>query len=165
MLFFSEGDEWDCVPVECLVTLDGCLRLCKYDPPTRTLSIWELNEENEGDKTVTMHGGDDNLCVRLNKKVYLADEEMVVIRREIDKLWGVVFDPNNEDILYMFINNLRALTKKDIIKCNIRTGEVATVAAYQRINCICHFPFVLPWWPTPVPQSPQHGQPSPNLPT
>ncbi|RXI05574.1 hypothetical protein DVH24_017616 [Malus domestica] len=163
--FFSECGEWDSVPMNCLVTLDGCPRMCEYYSPTRTLSIWEVNEAKEEDQMAMIRGGAGNVCVKPYKSIYLGDEEMVVISRGIDHIRSVVFDPDNEGLLYLLINNTRELIKIDVIRCNIRTGEMSKVATSQTINCLHLYPFVLPWWPTPLRQLPQRGQPSPNLPT
>ena len=151
--------------MNCLVTLDGCPRMCDYYSPTRTLSIWEVNEAKEEDQTAMIRGGAGNVCVKPYKSIYLGDEEMVVISRGIDHIRSVVFDPNNEGLLHLLINNTVEWIKIDVIRCNIRTGEMSKVATSQTINCLHLYPFVLPWWPTPLRELPQRGQPSPNLPT
>ncbi|TQD86119.1 hypothetical protein C1H46_028292 [Malus baccata] len=139
--------------------------MCEYYSPTRTLSIWEVNEATESDQTGIIHGEAGSLCVRHYKSVYLGDEEMAVIREGVDYIRGVVFDPNNEDVLYPLIDSTSEGIKKDVIRCNIRTREMSTVAKSQTISCLHLYPFVLPWWPTPVRQLPQCGQPRPNLST
>ncbi|RXI05575.1 hypothetical protein DVH24_017617 [Malus domestica] len=163
--FFSECGEWDSGLMDCLVTLDGRPWMCEYYSPTRTLSIWEVNEATESDQTGIIHGEAGSLCARHYKSVYLGDEEMAVIREGVDYIRGVVFDPNNEDVLYLLIDSTSEGIKKDVIRCNIRTREMSTVAKSQAISCLHLYPFVLPWWPTPVRQLPQCGQPRPNLST
>ncbi|XP_028964200.1 uncharacterized protein [Malus domestica] len=125
--FFSECGEWDSGLMDSLVTLDGRPRMCVYDSPTRTLSIWEVYEAKEGDQTVMIHGGAGSLCVRRYKSVYLGDEEMVVISPNINHIRAVVFDPNNEDLVYLVIDSTRDWNKKDVIRCNTRTREMSKV--------------------------------------
>ncbi|CAN6699915.1 unnamed protein product [Malus baccata var. baccata] len=163
--FFSECGEWDSGLMDSLVTFDGRPRMYVYDSPTRTLSIWEVYEAKVGDQTVMIHGGAGSLCVRRYKSVYLGDEEMVVISPNINHIRAVVFDPNNEDLVYLVIDSTRDWNKKDVIRCNTRTREMSKVSTNQTICCLHLFPFVLPWWPTPVRQLPQRGEPRPNLST
>ncbi|XP_048423332.1 uncharacterized protein LOC108867849 isoform X1 [Pyrus x bretschneideri] len=161
--FFSECGEWDSGSMDCLVTFDGRPRMCVYYSSTRTLSIWEVNEAKEGDQTVMIHGGAGSLCVKPYNSVYLGDEEMVVISPNIDHIVAVVFDPNNEDLVYLVIDNTRDWSKRDVIRCNTRTREMSKVSTNPTICCWHLFPFVLPWWPTPVRQLPQRGEPRPDL--
>lgn len=68
----------------------------------------------------------------------------------LDSVEMLVLDPNNEDILYLYIG-------EDIVRYGIQTREWSKLAEnipYQ--NCFL-FPMVLPWWPTPIPRLPQHA--------
>ncbi|KAI5331051.1 hypothetical protein L3X38_021177 [Prunus dulcis] len=61
---------------------------------------------------------------------------------------GKWFDPNNEDILYLEI-------AQHIVMCNIREERLTEVSktpySYFEIHSAKPvFPFVFPWWPTPI---------------
>ncbi|RXI01635.1 hypothetical protein DVH24_014984 [Malus domestica] len=91
--------------VRCIAAYDGGVLMCDYDLYSRNLSICEVNEEEQDDQRVTIHGGAKSLFVKLKKRVNLVDEKKVLIgpRTDID---AVFFDPNDEDTLYMIVDNL-----------------------------------------------------------
>ncbi|CAL9019957.1 unnamed protein product [Prunus brigantina] len=68
----------------------------------------------------------------------------------ITMVWCWSCYPNNENCLYLNIGG-------DIVSCNIITRKWSKVASFESgINVNSYFyPFVLPWWPTPVPRLPQ----------
>ncbi|KAK9924830.1 hypothetical protein M0R45_033178 [Rubus argutus] len=127
---------------ECLGTYRGCLRMCDYNSATRVLSVRDLNEE------ILFHGGTVKLGME-NTKVYSLEKEMMP---DDDPTGNYVlgFDPYDDDILY-----LERGGDSDIVKCNIHTREWSKIAENRRMESCIYFPFVVPWWPTPVPRLPQ----------
>lgn len=88
-------------------------------------------EEQEDDQRVRIHGEAKSLFVKLKKRVYLVDEKKVVIGPWTD-IDAVFFDPNDEDTLYMIVDNLH-VCKKNIIRCNILIGEVSKIVGNRNL--------------------------------
>ncbi|KAK9924829.1 hypothetical protein M0R45_033177 [Rubus argutus] len=127
---------------ECLGTYRGCLRMCDYNSATRVLSVRDLNEEE-----ILFHGGTVKLGME-NMKVYSLDKEMMPDDDPTGNLM-LGFDPYDDDILY-----LQRGGDSDIVKCDIHTREWSKIAENRRMESCVYFPFVVPWWPTPVPRLP-----------
>lgn len=129
---------------ECLGTYRGCLRMCDYNSATRVLSVRDLNEEE-----ILFQGGTVKLGME-NMKVYSLDKEMMPDDDPTGNLM-LGFDPYDDDILY-----LERGGDSDIVKCDIHTREWSKIAENRRMESCFYFPYVVPWWPTPVPRPPQH---------
>ncbi|CAL2276011.1 unnamed protein product [Prunus armeniaca] len=133
---------------QCLGVFRGCLRLCYLDVDTNTLFVWELKGEKEDHCDVLVVDGAAKLCFKHKKTIYPLDQMFWDHDGLVLEL--LAFDPNNENCLYLNIGG-------DIISCNIITRKWSKVASLESgINVNSYFyPFVLPWWPTPVPRLPQ----------
>lgn len=60
--------------------------------------------------------------------------------------YPLAFDPNNDDILYLDVD-------EELCLCNIRTRDLMKLVGKDDVDVDgCFFPLVLPWWPTPVPR-------------
>ncbi|XP_040364457.1 F-box/kelch-repeat protein At3g17530 [Rosa chinensis] len=55
---------------------------------------------------------------------------------------------------------IKDMVDEDIFMCNSFTSEWSKIAEKSPIDSPFFYPFVLPWWPTPVPRLPQHAQPT-----
>lgn len=91
--------------------------------------------------------GAGELCLSKHN-VYSFDQDMYPDdARVVERL---SFDPNNDDIFYLYVD-------ADVLMCNIRTRKWSKIVEKRKLNNFYFFPFVLPWWPTPVPSLPQHA--------
>ncbi|TQD95851.1 hypothetical protein C1H46_018593 [Malus baccata] len=116
----------------------GRLHMYELDIVGRSLYVWELKEED--------NQGDGKLCLS-EHRVCSLDPEMY--HDDAYPLTLASVDPNNKDVWYLRVN-------QDIVMCNIHTREWSTIAENSAIvTSIYFFPYVLPWWPTPVPRLPQ----------
>ncbi|XP_059644110.1 uncharacterized protein LOC132285898 [Cornus florida] len=101
------------------------------------ITIWELNDNNYSD------GVEWSLVHMLLPKVHSLVSPLTV----------VAFHPRDSDILYLWLPDR-------IMHCNVwRSREFKTVCelANSRASRFLYtmvFPFMLPWWPTPVPPIP-----------
>ncbi|TQD88258.1 hypothetical protein C1H46_026139 [Malus baccata] len=75
---------------------------------------------------------------------------MVMRNALINKVGVLAFDPNNEDILYLELS-------AHIVMCNIRARKARKTSRITPVNyaaignsMMAVFPYMLPWWPTPV---------------
>ena len=70
-----------------------------------------------------------------------------------------VFDPNDEDNLYICSNH------GNVFKCNIRTRDWSKMPHMGNATGSFLFPLITwSWWPTPVPRLPQHCHLTPSPP-
>ncbi|BFG24404.1 hypothetical protein CerSpe_106780 [Prunus speciosa] len=129
--------------VECLGVCGGLLRMCDFDTDTKTLFVWDLKRQDHD----YMVKGAGELCLSKHN-VYSFDQDMYPDdARVVERL---SFDPNNDDIFYLYVD-------ADVIMCNIRTRKWSKIVEKRKLNNFYFFPFILPWWPTPVPSLPQHA--------
>ncbi|PRQ26210.1 putative F-box domain-containing protein [Rosa chinensis] len=114
---------------EMVCVCQGCVRLCRLCRGLGrcSLYVWELkgDDDHEGD------GGGSEWCLK----------KLVDLRPIISSLWGsyelLAFDPNDEDILYLWRINWE----------NIRKLTVIEISQKFSSSCLLRtFPFVLPWW-------------------
>ncbi|PRQ53271.1 hypothetical protein RchiOBHm_Chr2g0164681 [Rosa chinensis] len=138
---FIRFDDPDSFLLRYLGEYRGCLHMCDYHDHTCTFFFRELKEEE-------MHGGAGKLCLEGMMKDYSPDIKMVP---GYDIVYLQFLDPNNEDILYMYI-------RKDIVRYNIRTRDWLKLVENIPYGNSFLFPIVLTWWPTPVPRLPPHAQ-------
>ncbi|CAN6564098.1 unnamed protein product [Malus baccata var. baccata] len=129
-----DGHSIQCLGDQC----GGRLHMYELDIVGRSLYVWELKEED--------NQGDGKLCLS-EHRVCSLDPEMY--HDDAYPLTLASVDPNNKDVWYLRVN-------QDIVMCNIHTREWSTIAENSAIvTSIYFFPYVLPWWPTPVPRLPQ----------
>lgn len=127
----------------------GCLRMFPYFVyASRPIIIWEL-KENQGD-------GKPEWCLIFDQ---VSLSEMVPKQPFIPSSFQIVgFHPIHGDIVFLqdddVYNNPRY-----IVMCNVRlkTLEIATKIPFENSPGVCWvageiFPYVIPWWPTPVPR-------------
>ncbi|KAM5581113.1 hypothetical protein ABKV19_010371 [Rosa sericea] len=138
---FIRFDDPDSFILRYLGEYRGCLHMCDYHYHTSTFFVRELKEEE-------MHGGAGKLCLEGMMKDYSLDIKMVLGYDIVDLQF---LDPNNEDILYMYVG-------KDIVRYNIQTRDWLKLVENIPYRNSFLFPIVLPWWPTPVPRLPPHAQ-------
>ncbi|XP_059644725.1 uncharacterized protein LOC132286409 isoform X2 [Cornus florida] len=118
----------------------GHLRFIKYYPPF--LSIWELKNYN---------GLEWSLVHKVDLKIMESDDRRMPCRI-INTLSIPSLHPINGNIIYLHNDN-------HLVLCNISNRTLKRVC-YVRYNYHCFslfFPFVLPRWPTPVPQLQQNA--------
>ncbi|CAB4276142.1 unnamed protein product [Prunus armeniaca] len=154
---------------------EGCLRMCVFsstnldhDDPAHTLgavSVWELKDDGHGvwDWDWKGHGQ-----VKETAKWCLVDTARIfdlISANPLTKKWNdehhgrtkrvlvLALDPNNEDVLYLqlfgriVMYNIGARTLKEttwttqFTPFSLRWGGRSVFPV---------FPFVLPWWPTPI---------------
>ncbi|XP_004306024.1 PREDICTED: uncharacterized protein LOC101307143 [Fragaria vesca subsp. vesca] len=143
---FKDAAETSC-NIDCVGVCGGRLRFIgEFDTDSYTIPVWELQEEQ--DKRAVDRSGK----VFLKCRRYSVEREMCLLakRRYLRRspIWRV-FDPNDEDILYIRPKRGYAY------KCNIGTGEWSRLPDNNHIwwNVRDYlFPLTAqPWWPTPVP--------------
>ncbi|KAK9944207.1 hypothetical protein M0R45_009785 [Rubus argutus] len=148
------GDRPDFVmsrDIVCVGVYGGCLRfITELNLASCTLHAWELEEEHD-ERAVNRFG---NLI--LKRSMYSLDTQMFdgTERMSYTSIWPI-FDPNDEDILYLRNENAGNF------KCNIRTREWSKMQVHRlHDKSDVWFQLItLPWWPTPVPRlsQDQHG--------
>ncbi|PQQ03451.1 hypothetical protein Pyn_30329 [Prunus yedoensis var. nudiflora] len=153
----------------------GCLRMCVFsstnldhDDPPHTLgavSVWELKDDGHGvwDWDWEGHGQ-----VKETAKWCLVDTAFMfdlISANPLIKNWNdehhrrtkrvlvLAFDPNNEDVLYLqlfgriVMYNIGARTLKET---TWTTQFTPFTLRWGGRSVFPVFPFVLPWWPTPI---------------
>ncbi|CAL9015541.1 unnamed protein product [Prunus brigantina] len=154
---------------------EGCLRMCVFsstdldhDDPAHTLgavSVWELKDDGHGvwDWDWEGHGQ-----VKETAKWCLVDTARMfdlISANPLTKKWNdehhgrtkrvlvLAFDPNNEDVLYLqlfgriVMYNIGARTLKETTWTTQFTPFILRSGGRSVFPV---FPFVLPWWPTPI---------------
>ncbi|XP_062002098.1 uncharacterized protein LOC133719920 [Rosa rugosa] len=117
------------------------------------ISIWELNEKS----------GKSEWCLIFDKVSLLdmVSKDPKITKEKSRKLDVLGFLPSNEDIIYLkfpeqiVMCNLRenTLEKSPVDPpINIRFGFSCYVSQFAVDRSTTIYPYVLPWWPTPVPR-------------
>lgn len=128
----------------------GRLRMCYFDWNDLTVSVWEQSKEEEDHDLDQMVDG-RRICWK-NKGLYSLDQSMLPPTVRVRHVIPWAFDPNNDDILYIYTH-----VGRQVIMCNIRTGEWSKIHEIDQRKFYSgdyHYPLVIPWWPTPVPGVP-----------
>ncbi|XP_062021207.1 uncharacterized protein LOC133737719 [Rosa rugosa] len=122
--------------IDCFGVCGGYLRMCYYQEADDTLYVWDWKEEQDCDQN---EAGSSELCWK-QTGVYSLGLRMASVGELL------AFDPNNDDLLYLDVD-------EEICLCNIRTGNLSELVGKSHVNVNGDFfPLVLPWWPTPVPR-------------
>ncbi|CAL8112913.1 unnamed protein product [Prunus armeniaca] len=147
-------------PYPALFACRRCLRLFPQIQRGPSLNVWELEEDKDQELVVTetkAKASDDNLMMKWHLVVeddYSNDDLCSYEINEDDffpcstALLG--FHPNNEDIIY-FRNIQGAIIMFNVVKRTVElVPEIRGIDGYRFLATIT-YPFILPWWPTPVP--------------
>ncbi|BFG24406.1 hypothetical protein CerSpe_106800 [Prunus speciosa] len=119
----------------------GCIRMCGLDMATRSLIVFYLKAEEDGKLCLSKR-----MVYSLEQNMYLDNESNVSLRP---------FDPNNEDVCYLYVNG-----ESVKYKYNFRTRKWSKIVEKIPDKISYSFVHVQPWWPTPVPRLPQHACPA-----
>ncbi|KAM1138988.1 hypothetical protein PS2_036534 [Malus domestica] len=109
-------------------------------PVSSELSVWELKDDDQADNCA------GKWCLAGSASV----SRMVMRNVLINKVGVLAFDPINDDILYLELS-------AHIVMCNIRVRRARKTSRITPVNyaaisnsVMAVFPYMLPWWPTPV---------------
>ncbi|PQP99135.1 hypothetical protein Pyn_09232 [Prunus yedoensis var. nudiflora] len=108
---------------------------------TRSLIVFYLKAEEDGKLCLSKR-----MVYSLEQNMYLDNESNVSLRP---------FDPNNEDVCYLYVNG-----ESVKYKYNFRTRKWSKIVEKIPDKISYSFVHVQPWWPTPVPRLPQHACPA-----
>ncbi|XP_021815752.1 F-box protein At3g28330-like [Prunus avium] len=160
---FIDNPEDDQVPVTATFDLPSVcrvggggerLRMCQFsgnneDGFMDRLSVWELKDD-QVDNDSNWH-----LVRRISLNGMFSQNPVIMKWRDQscwrDEIMLLAFDPNDDDILYVdFIGHVVMFNINDggRITCYLSTPR--SYGTIQNHHRRAVFPFVIPWWPTPV---------------
>ncbi|PRQ41755.1 putative F-box domain-containing protein [Rosa chinensis] len=142
------------------VSRGGCLRMHRVSEvevarfrDEYVASVWEMKDDGEHNVDGGRAG---KWCListisldRIGSENPLITEWSPLIRR---RAWGLAFDPNDDDILYLELYDLYEKSDHHIVTCNIRTKTLKVAKTTSIRGVIGVIPFTVPWLPTPVPR-------------
>ncbi|KAL6288688.1 hypothetical protein ACE6H2_006198 [Prunus campanulata] len=152
---------FDPTPFPALFACRRCLRLFPQIQRGPSLNVWELEEDEDQELVVAeteAKASDDNLMMkwRLVVENDYSDDDLCSSEVNEDDFFPrstalLGFHPNNEDIIY-FRNIQGAIIMFNVVERTVEfVLEIPGMDGYLFIAAVT-YPFILPWWPTPVPR-------------